>query len=178
MQQHVASVETLGAAGAVSQIVATNVHPVIAGSFAFVPKSKAGNEVQDMLSEHRSSPVCVEDKLDLLADLRSAADTVAQAKQMFIDAVLSSVHHKLEAYDDDISVLSSYASELEQDVRNAALSLGGSIKGNKMQAVWAKGRVSWDSKGLEGVAVVMPEILKFRKVGEPSVSIRPVGGAR
>lgn len=176
--ENVAFVDPVAGAGAISQIVATNVHPIIAGSFHFVPMSKAGNEVQDALSEHRAAPVSAEDKLDLLADLRLAADTVAQAKQSFIDAILSSVHHKLDAYDADINALRAEADRVETEVRNAALSLRSTVKGHRLQAVWGKGRTSWDGRLLEGYAIAFPEILKAQKVGEPSVSIRPVGGTK
>jgi len=176
--ENVALVEPLAEAGVVSQIVATNVHPVIAESFRFVPLTNAGHEMQEMLANHRVAPVCAEDKLDLLADFRFAVDTVAHAKQVFIDNILSSVHHKIEAYDSDIQSLSAQADAIEREVRSAALALGGSVKGHRLQAVWAKGRISWDAKGLEGVAAVIPEIRQFRKEGEPSVSIRVVGGAK
>lgn len=176
--ENVAFVDPVAGAAAISQIVATNVHPVIAGSFHFVPMSKAGNEVQDALSEHRAAPASAEDKLDLLADLRFAADTVAHAKQTFIDNILSSVHHKLDAYDSDVNALRAEADRVETEVRNAALSLGSTIKGHRLQAVWGKGRTSWDGKLLEGYAIAFPEILKAQKIGEPSVSIRVVGGAK
>lgn len=151
MQQHVAPVETLGAAGAVSQIVATNVVVV---------------------------PPDVSQMLDGLADIRSRVERVAAAKQAFIDALLAGYADALDAYDVQSAALSAEAAELENAIKTAVASGGKTVKASSLQAVWAAGRVSWDSKGLEGVAVVMPEILKFRKVGEPSVSIRPVGGAR
>jgi hypothetical protein len=39
-------------------------------------------------------------------------------------------------------------------------------------AMYTKPRVTWDSKGIEGFSVAHPEINVFRKVGEPSVSIK------
>ena len=46
------------------------------------------------------------------------------------------------------------------------------LKGSLLHAIYAAGRASWDTKALEGYAVAHPEILQFKKVGEPSVSIR------
>lgn len=43
---------------------------------------------------------------------------------------------------------------------------------NNMMAVWSKGRVTWDGKGLGGYMVAHPEIEAFRREGKPSVSIR------
>jgi hypothetical protein len=51
---------------------------------------------------------------------------------------------------------------------------GKSIKGNTLHAVYSNGRVTWDTKGLNGYMVAHPEIEAFRKVGSPSVSIRKV----
>lgn len=151
MQQHVAPVETLGAAGAVSQIVATNVVVV---------------------------PPDVSLMLDELANVRSRVEQIAAAKQAFIDALLAGHADALDAYDAQASQISDRAAELESAVKAAVTSGGKTVKGTSLQAVWAAGRVSWDAKGLEGIAVVMPEILKFKSVGAPSVSIRPVGGAK
>ncbi|MCG3145996.1 MAG: hypothetical protein HONDAALG_03775 [Gammaproteobacteria bacterium] len=53
-------------------------------------------------------------------------------------------------------------------------SRGATVKGAALSAVYAKGRVSWDNKALEGYAVAHPELLAFRSEGAPSVSIRGV----
>jgi hypothetical protein len=41
-------------------------------------------------------------------------------------------------------------------------------------AVYANGRVTWDNKGLQAYAEWHPEVDKYKKVGEPSVSIREI----
>lgn len=56
----------------------------------------------------------------------------------------------------------------------AVLSKGESVKGELLQAVFSKGRTTWDSKRLEGFALAHPEINKLKKVGKPSVAIREV----
>jgi hypothetical protein len=61
---------------------------------------------------------------------------------------------------------------LETSIKSETLALGESVRGSAFQAVWNKGRVSWDSKGLSTYADSHPEILAFRKEGEPSVTIR------
>jgi hypothetical protein len=65
-------------------------------------------------------------------------------------------------------------SSLTDEVKQAVFINGASAKGDYLQAVWMKGRVSWDSKSLEGYAAAHPEIKAFRKEGEPTVSIRGV----
>ena len=67
------------------------------------------------------------------------------------------------------------AAKLEAAIKTAVLHYGETIKGSQLQAVWSKGRTTWDGKGLEGYAVAQPEIKKFSTVGDPSVSFRKVG---
>jgi hypothetical protein len=176
--ENVAPVETLADTGAISQIVATNVQPVYSGSFIFHPETQAGKIVAEQLSDFPAAPVVAEDAVDLLMQIRSGIASLANAKQRFLDSVLTEYHHKIQAFDDDITELQDKAAAIEDQIRKTALAERRSIKGQFGQAVYASGRVSWDTKGLDGVAVVMPEILKFRKVGEPSVSIRAFGGAK
>jgi hypothetical protein len=77
-----------------------------------------------------------------------------------------------EQYVDRLSNADTDLCAAEAAVRNAVLAHGASVKGNTLHAVYTKGRASWDSKGLDGYAVAYPEVLRFRSVGEPSVSIR------
>ena len=63
---------------------------------------------------------------------------------------------------------------LEAEVKQEVIEAGQTIKGSCLQACYAKGRVSWDTKMLDGYVVAHPEVEQFRKVGEPSVSIRKV----
>lgn len=46
-----------------------------------------------------------------------------------------------------------------------------SVKG-VAQAVYNHGRVSWNTDGLNGLAISLPAILQFKKEGEPYVTIR------
>ena len=64
---------------------------------------------------------------------------------------------------------------LEAEIRQDVLALGQTVKGNGLQAVYLKGRVSWDAKSLDGYGLAHPELFAFRKEGEPSVSLRSVG---
>ena len=61
---------------------------------------------------------------------------------------------------------------LTTDIKSLTLDRRVSEKGSRLHAVYAKGRETWDSKGLGGYAVAHPEINSFKKVGSPSVSIR------
>ena len=63
---------------------------------------------------------------------------------------------------------------LEQQVKTEVLAHGATVKGAHVQAVYIKGRVTWDAKALDGYAMDHPELFVFRKEGPPSVSIRAV----
>ncbi len=61
---------------------------------------------------------------------------------------------------------------LEAEIKKAVTEGGASVKGGSLQAVYSAPRVTWDTKGLDGLMVAVPELEKFRKTGNPSVSIR------
>ena len=46
------------------------------------------------------------------------------------------------------------------------------MKRGPVQAVYTAPKTTWDGKQLQGYAAAHPEILAFRKIGSPSVSIR------
>lgn len=59
-------------------------------------------------------------------------------------------------------------------ISRAILESGESVKGVELQAVFSKGRTTWDGQKLAGYAIAHPEIEKLKKVGKPSVAIREV----
>lgn len=63
---------------------------------------------------------------------------------------------------------------ITRKIKDAVLEHGETVGGNKFQAVYNRGRISWDSRGLDGYMVAHPEISQFRREGRPSVSIREV----
>lgn len=63
---------------------------------------------------------------------------------------------------------------LEKKTKELVVAHGSTVKGRFAQAVYTKGRVSWDDKGLSSLMEEVPVLRHFRKEGEPSVSIRVV----
>ena len=96
----------------------------------------------------------IKSQLDYLAGVR---DAIARAR--------------LDARLDELEAL---AEEAEKNIKAAVMALEEPVKGERLQAVINKGRVTWDSKLLEGYAVAHPEIKAARKEGEPTVTIRKV----
>ena len=118
-------------------------------------------------------------KLDELADLQMGQTALQLRKQEEIDQVITpEVKARLAEIDakylGESEDLQSKIAVLDYDIRAAVLKLGASIKGNRLHAVWAKGRVTWDTKSLDGYAAGHPEIAQFRKEGAATVSIRSV----
>lgn len=121
----------------------------------------------------------IKQKLDRLADLQAEQAKLHQDKQdevgIFITPEIKTKLAEIDAaYKADEEALHSKIVELDLSIRTGVLNLGASVKGNKLHAIWNKGRVSWDPKALEGYAAGHPEIMPFRSEGQPSVSIRPV----
>lgn len=65
--------------------------------------------------------------------------------------------------------------QIEGALKEYVLQVGETLKGEGHMFVYSKGRISWDTKSLEGYAKAHPELLVFREEGKPSCSVRKVG---
>ena len=74
---------------------------------------------------------------------------------------------KAEAVDDNIR-------KLTEEIKAEVKALGVSVKADHFQAVYVKGRITWDTSKMDGYAVGHPEVLFMRKEGEPSVTLRRI----
>jgi hypothetical protein len=81
-------------------------------------------------------------------------------------------------YDAEYEEIADAIKAAEEQVKAAVVQAGETIKGQRYQAVYGKGRVSWDGTRLEEYFRANdPDALgRMRKVGKPSVSIRAVKG--
>lgn len=113
--------------------------------------------------------------LDTLGELREQTVKVdAQIQQLIDESLPPATLKKIHALKAERDSMVEAVNKLESDIKGAVLIRGESLKGATLQAIWAKGRETWDSKGLAGYALTHPEINALKKVGEPSVSIRVV----
>lgn len=64
---------------------------------------------------------------------------------------------------------------LEDEIKRAVVNIGKTVKGTFIQAVYMKGRVTWNTDLLDGMIIAFPELAKARKEGAPSVALRTVG---
>jgi hypothetical protein len=108
-----------------------------------------------------------EDLLDLKYSLEAERDRAVAD----IDAVIAELQARRKA---KVANIEGDIEAVTNLVKSQVLSGGATVKGTHYMAVYAKGRVSWDNKALDGYAVAHPEILILRKEGEPSVSFRAV----
>ena len=119
-------------------------------------------------------------KLDQLSEFMSQRDLIGIHKQEAIDAILTpEIKAQLADIEAEFRAQSVAVDEnidaLTGEIKAAVIGSGATAKGAHIQAVYMKGRVSWDTKALDGYAAAHPEVAQFRKEGEPSVSIRKIG---
>jgi len=115
-------------------------------------------------------------KLDRLGELQAAAAVLQLDYRDRRAEIMSAVQSQLDALDQElkprIAAAEEQAAQLEGEVKALVIERGASVKGERLHAVYSKGRVTWDTKGLDGFVVAHPEVAQFRKEGQPSVTIR------
>jgi len=119
----------------------------------------------------------LKEKLDVLGEIIAIRENLISEKQTLLDSLIPpEIKLKMqdieEEFDDKITQANENVQSLESAIKSEVKAFGQSVKGELVMAVWAKPRVTWDNKGLDGFMVAHPEIKAFRKEGEPSVSIR------
>jgi len=117
-------------------------------------------------------------KLDELAELKAAADLTRLDYEAQRTEILKAVQAELDAlaaeYEPLMEIASSRITALEVEIKNAVLAHGASVRGGRLHAVFARGRVSWDTKALDVYSLSHPEVSGFRTQGSPTVSLRAV----
>lgn len=119
----------------------------------------------------------VRGRLDLLTELESRLDELEEERTQAVEAAIPpEVKERIKEIEaefaDLIHPLGIKVAGTKVAIKDTVLALGSTVKGTGYMAVWSKGRVTWDGKGLSGYMVAHPEIEAFRKVGKPSVSVR------
>lgn len=154
------------------------------------------------MAENEITQEVIESKLEELYNLEVSKDILFQNRQQLIDAALpDEVREKLaeiernrqlaidavmtdeitekiaeinRQFDSAIDEESKSISGLLEFIKAGVVKIAKTVKSTHKQAVYTSGRVTWDTKALDGYAAAHPEIQPFRKVGEPSVAIRGV----
>lgn len=104
------------------------------------------------------------ERLDALAELREMRDRHVLDLQAKVNRIKTEIAVRTELVNGTIAAL-------EEMIKSECLAQQHSTKGTRLRVEYAKGRVTWDNKGLEGYAAAHPEINQFRKEGQPSAKI-------
>jgi len=121
--------------------------------------------------------VKIEEKLDQLAEFRAVIKDFTNEITKLVECALLRCPDLKERYDEvqfAIGATTEKENILSEEIKEVVIKSGESVKGNFLQAVYSKGKITWDTKALEGYAVVHPEVNQLKKVGEPLVSIRDI----
>jgi len=117
-------------------------------------------------------------QLEELAELRAAAEITQLDYAAKRADILQAVQAELDALEAEyaplLAVAQQRASALEAGIKAEVIAAGASVRGSQLQAVYARGRTSWDSAGLAAYAEHHPEVQDYRRQGAPSVSLRPI----
>jgi hypothetical protein len=120
----------------------------------------------------------VAEKLERLSNLRGAAEVVRLNYESKQKEILKQIQAELDALDFEYKPVLEAAQEniatLENEIKTDVLLYGESISGGIYRASYTQGRVSWDNDGMTKYAASHPDVLQFRKQGQPIVSLRVV----
>lgn len=121
----------------------------------------------------------ITEMLNQLSETKAAVDYYRMAWEQARDEILAPVKAQLSDLDAEFTPMIAEAQErttaLEAQIKQTVLEHGASVKGDHLMAVWMKGRVSWDTRKLEGLMIALPQLNECRSEGTPSVSIRTIG---
>lgn len=127
-------------------------------------------------AQPRVGPMELAGRLERLQAARTAAIIIQEEYSERRAAIMEQIRPLLEALDaefnDRLRTTGEDASRLEAEAREAVLTFGASFRHAGVHAVFARPRVTWDSRGLVRYMETHPEVAEFRRVGKPSVSLR------
>jgi len=135
--------------------------------------------IQQLGAMHeRPSRDDVSEKLERLSNLRNAAEFTRLDYETKRTQILKQVQAELDALDFEYKPVLERAEEniavLENEIKTDVLLHGESVSGGMYRATYTQGRVSWDNDGMTEYAESHPDVLPFRKQGQPIVSLRVI----
>lgn len=139
-------------------------------SLKYIVVDELGKIHQRPTQEH------VAEKLERLSSLRNAEEFARLDYETRQKQILKAVQSELDALDAEYKPVLEAARDnittLENEIKTEVLMFGESVSGGMYRAVYTQGRVSWDNDGMSRYATQHPEVLQFRKQGQPIVSLR------
>jgi len=124
----------------------------------------------------------MESKIDLLTEYEDVylkfSDLQAELEKARQDAIPPEVREQIETieaeYQSKLDAMREKLKSLEDEVKELVLSIGSTLKGNVVMAVYRKGSTKWDERHLERLAAEYPRILEAKIEGKPSVAIQRI----
>jgi hypothetical protein len=108
--------------------------------------------------------------------LRNAAEFTRLDYETKRAEILKQIQSELDALDSEYKPVLEAAEEniaaLENEIKTDVLLYGKTISGGMYRATYTHGRISWDNEGMAKYAISHPDVLQFRKQGQPIVSLR------
>ncbi len=122
----------------------------------------------------------VEELLDALAETEALRDKLrlerAEAEEIAMRPVRKALDDIEAEYKPNEDLANDTIADIKKSIEAAVLAGKSSKKGKHKTAVYFSGRVTWETKPLEGLAAIYPELNKFKKVGAPYVVIQNAKG--
>jgi hypothetical protein len=141
-------------------------------SLKHITVAELGNMNERPTKEHVAS------KLERLSNLRNAADLARLDYEMKRAEIMKQIQAELDAleleYKPILDATEENIAALENEIKTEVLLRGESITGGSYRATFTHGRVSWDNEGMNKYAQAHPDVLQFRKQGQPIVTLRVV----
>lgn len=102
-----------------------------------------------------------------------------QTEQALMDAVLTDEQRQEIAtirleFADVYDTMDERIAEVRTEIERIGKLIGESVVAAGFRAEYHKASVKWNTDKLEGFAVLYPDVLSFRTVGQPSVQIKAV----
>lgn len=118
-----------------------------------------------------------EQLLNQLAEIQAQTDLLLiRERELKEEAMGPQIVKEIREIEEEFSAARASAEkageDLKEAIRREVSKEGVSVKGDRLQAVFVKGRVTWDAKALDGYAINNPALFAFRKESEPTVQIR------
>jgi hypothetical protein len=118
----------------------------------------------------------VASKLERLSSLRGAADLARLDYESKRAEILKQVQAELDAleleYKPILEATEENIAALENEIKTDVLLHGESVSGGSYRATFTHGRTSWDNEGMTKYAESHPDVLQFRKQGQPIVVLK------
>jgi hypothetical protein len=114
--------------------------------------------------------------LDTLSALRVEHANLPDAKMAAIlhqldPETAERVQAILKEFEEREAQLTAEIAQQEAAIKQFVIETGATAQGTHLQAIIMVPRVTWDNKGMATYAALHPDVLAYRKVGEPSVQI-------